>query len=288
MAAIDLGPVEQVASGFAFTEDPRWRDGRLYFSDMQNHRVHAVTEDGQVSEVAVLSDAPSGLGFMPNGDLLIVAMTEQNIYRLGPGGLTVHADVSAFAGRGINDMAVDAAGRAYVVQFGFDYSKNEPFKTSPLIVVEPDGTPGIAAPDLAVGNGIVISGDGRTLFVAESAAGRITCFDIDPAGRLSNRRVFAELPQGHHPDGICIDSAGGVWAAALNNGVIRMEEGGRVTHQVKLLPGRNAYACMLGGKDRGDLYICTAETHEHGPATAKMNAAIDRVRNVGFTGEGLP
>jgi sugar lactone lactonase YvrE len=241
-----------------------------------------------VAELAVLDDAPSGLGFMPNGDLLIVAMTQQRLYRLSGGALSVHADLAKLTGFGINDMAVDSEGRAYVVQFGYDYTKGGPVQPSPLIVVEPDGTIGIAAPDLAIGNGIVISGDGRTLFVAESAAARITAFDVGPAGRLSNRRVFARLPEGHHPDGICIDSAGGVWAATIQNGVIRMEEGGNVTHRIALAPGRNAYACMLGGPDRGDLYICTAETHEHGPATAKMNAAIDRVRAVGFTGEGLP
>jgi sugar lactone lactonase YvrE len=126
------------------------------------------------------------------------------------------------------------------------------------------------------------------LLVAESAAARITAFTIDPAGLLSERRVYAALPEGHNPDGICLDSAGGVWAATLGNGVIRMEQGGAVTHRVRLPPGRNAYACMLGGPDRRDLYICTAETHEHGPATAKMNASIDRVRDTGFTGEGLP
>jgi sugar lactone lactonase YvrE len=288
MVVAVTGAIERVAGGFAFTEDPRWRGDRLYFVDMQNHRVHSVTPDGAVAELAVLNDAPSGLGFTPDGDLLIVAMTHEKIYRLGSHGLSVHADVRALAGSGINDMAVDAEGRAYVVQFGFDYAKGEPFVASPLIVVEPDGTVGVAAPDLAVANGIVISGDGRTLYVAESAGRRISAFDIGQGGVLSGRRVFAELPEGHYPDGICLDSEGGVWAATIQHGVVRVEDGGRITHRVTLPPGRNVYACMLGGPDRRDLYLCTAETHEHGPATAAMSAAIDRVRDVGFTGVGLP
>ena len=282
------GPVERVAGGFVFTEDPRWRDGRLFFVDMQNRRVHSVTPDGDVALVATLNDAPSGLGFMPNGDLLIVAMTEQKLYRLGAGGLSVHADLTALTGFGINDMAVDAEGRAYVVQFGYDYTKGGQMVPSPLIVVQPDGTPGVAAPGLAVGNGIVISGDGKTLIVAESAGRRISAFDIGAGGALSNRRVFAELPEGHYPDGICLDSAGGVWASTIQHGVIRVEDGGRVTHKVTLPAGRNVYACMLGGPDRRDLYLCTAETHEHGPATVLKNAAIDRIRDVGFKGTGLP
>jgi len=282
------GPIDTVAGGFVFTEDPRWRGDRLVFVDMQNHRVHSVTPDGAVAELAMLGDTPSGLGFMPNGDLLIVAMNEEKIYRLGPSGLSVHADVSALAGSGINDMAVDAEGRAYVVQFGFDYAKGAAFRASPLIVVEPDGTIGIAAPDLAVANGIVISGDGKTLIVAESAGRRISAFDIGEGGVLSGRRVFAELPEGHYPDGICLDSAGGVWASVIQQGIVRVEEGGRITHKVTLPAGRNAYACMLGGPERRDLYICTAETHEHDPAAALRNAAIDRIRGVGFTGTGLP
>jgi sugar lactone lactonase YvrE len=282
------GSLETVAGGFVFTEDPRWRGDRLVFVDMQNRRVHAVTPDGAVAELAVLDDTPSGLGFTPNGDLLVVAMNEEKIYRLSQGRLSLHADVSTLAGSGINDMAVDAEGRAYVVQFGFDYAKGEAFRASPLIVVQPDGAIGIAAPDLAVANGIVISADGRTLIVAESAGRRISAFDIGAGGILSGRRVFAELPEGHYPDGICLDSEGGVWASVIQQGIVRVEEGGRLTHHVKLPAGRNAYACMLGGPQRRDLYICTAETHEHDPAAAKRNAAIDRIRDVGFTGAGLP
>jgi sugar lactone lactonase YvrE len=289
MAEILSGNLEVLAAGFAYAEDPRWRNGRLYFSDMYGGKVHSVTPSGAVETVFDLgASTPSGLGFMPNGDLLVVSMFERVLLRLGASGIARHADLSPLAPHSINDMVVDRAGRAYVGQSGFDYWAGEAPRPAPLIGVDPDGSLFLAAPDLLVGNGVVITDDGRTLIVAETLGHRISAFDIDGAGRLFNRRVFAELPDGHMPDGICLDTNGGVWTACPSGlGVIRFEEGGRLTHVVPLPEPHRAYACMLGGADRRTLFICTSETSDKTDAP-RMRSSRILALPVDFTGAGLP
>jgi len=289
VAEILSRPLDVLASGFAYAEDPRWRNGRLYFSDMYGGKVYALDLSGTVETILDLGDGtPSGLGFMPNGDLLVVSMFERVLLRLGKSGLTHQADLAALAPHSINDMVVDRTGRAYVGQSGFDYWAGEAPRPAPLIAVEPDGTISIAAPDLLVGNGVVITDDGRTLIVAETLGHRISAFDIDATGRLSNRRIFATLPDNHMPDGICLDTEGGIWTACPSGlGVVRFEDGGRITHIVPLPEPHRAYACILGGHDRRTLFICSSETSDRAEALRMRSSRILAVP-VGFMGAGLP
>jgi len=289
MAKIISGGLRVLATGFAYAEDPRWRDGRLYFSDMYGGKVHSVTPSGAVETVLDLgAGTPSGLGFTPDGDLLVVSMFERVLLRLGGSGPVRHADLSPLAAHSINDMVVDRAGRAYVGQSGFDYWAGEAPRPAPLIGVEPDGAIFVAAPDLLVGNGVVITDDGRTLIVAETLGHRVSAFDIGGRGRLSNRRVFAALPDGHMPDGICLDSDGGVWVASPSGlGVARFAAGGGMTHIVPLPEPHRAYACMLGGADRRTLFICSSETSDKTEAP-RMRSSRILALPVDFTGAGLP
>jgi sugar lactone lactonase YvrE len=288
MTEILPGRLDVLASGFAYAEDPRWRNGRLYFSDLYGGKVHSVDLSGTVETILDLGDGtPSGLGWMPNGDLLVVSMFERVLLRLDASGtVSHHADLSSLAPHSTNDMVVDRAGRAYVGQSGFDYWAGEAPRPAPLIAVEPDGSIGVAAPDLMVGNGVVITDDGRTLIVAETLGHRITAFDIAATGRLSNRRIFAILPDNHMPDGICLDTEGGVWAACPSGlGVVRFKDGGRISHIVPLPEPHRAYACMLGGPDRRTLFICSSETSDRREASRARSSLI-LARPVGFTGAG--
>jgi sugar lactone lactonase YvrE len=280
---------EVVAAGFAYAENPRWRNGWLYFSDMYGGKVHRLNPSGAVETVLDLGDrTPSGLGFMPNGDLLIVSMFERKLFRLNSPEIAEHADLSALARHSINDMAVDRVGRAYVGQSGFDYWAGEAPCPAPLIAVEPDGTVSVAASDFLVANGCVITDDGRTLIVAETLAHRINAFDVDSAGRLSNRRLFASLPDGHMPDGICLDTAGGLWVACPSGlGVVRFAGDGRMTHRVRLPDPQQAYACMCGGADRRTLFICASETADRAEAP-KLRSSRILALPVDFVGAGLP
>jgi sugar lactone lactonase YvrE len=227
------------------------------------------------------------MGWLPDGELLVVSMDERRIYRWrAREGLTIHAELSSVHPGQSNDMVVDAAGRAYVGNVGFDYHKGEEPRTTCVAIVAADGTVAVGADDLFCPNGSAITPDGRTLIVAETFAFRLTAFDIAPDGTLFHRRVFADLA-GRSPDGICLDAEGCVWAAiALDRAVIRVREGGEIVDRIEIADA-NPYACMLGGADGCDLFICCAPDHDPQTTTALMGGRIDVVR-VPVGRAGLP
>jgi sugar lactone lactonase YvrE len=242
--------------GLVFPEGPRWHADRLWLSDIHGHRVLAVRPDG-ASEVVARMDQPSGLGFLPDGSLLAVSMRRRELVRLAEGEQTRHADVSAFAKDFANDMIVDTDGRAYVgCRAHREAGKPPGFDC--LALVQPDGAVELAAADMVGPNGSVITPDGGTLIVAETHAHRITAFDRDRHGRLSNRRPFAVLPDKISPDGMCLDQAGAVWVGT-GFGFMRVLEGGEIADELAL-GDRWGLACVLGGPDRRTLYLMTAAT----------------------------
>jgi sugar lactone lactonase YvrE len=268
-----------------FPEGPRWYEGRLWFSDMYSSRVLAVDEGGSAEVVAMVEHQPSGLGWLPDGRLLVVSMTDRRVLRLDAGTLVEHADLSALVSSHCNDMVVDAVGRAYVGNFGFDLHGGEAPCTTRLVIAEPDGQARVVADALSFPNGSAITPDDRTLIVAETFADRLTAFDIAPDGSLSQRRVFANL-EGVAPDGICLDAEECVWVASPTvRAVLRVREGGEVTHRVDV--GRPAFACMLGGVGRQTLYICTASTSFPDKCRRRRDGRVESVR-VRIPGTGLP
>ncbi|HLG86104.1 MAG TPA: SMP-30/gluconolactonase/LRE family protein [Alphaproteobacteria bacterium] len=289
-------PIETVADGLTLTEGPRWHGGRLYFSDMHAQRICAVDEAGRLETVVKTDDMPSGIGFMPDGDMLFVLMRSHKVMRFSRGRISLHADLDRFADARINDMAVGPTGRAYVGQLGFEFEGNDPRKTTTLVVIEPDGEARVAASDLWGPNGIALSADGRTLYTAEASDSRITAFDMAADGSLSNRRTFAVPPEHNAPDGICLDSQGGIWAGLpvgakaeglWGLGFVRMEEGSRATHRIPVPSGRRAIACCFGGDDRKTLYLCTVDTFKSDEILKTRGGRIERLR-LDFTGAGTP
>jgi len=242
--------------------------------------------NGHAETVVEVPGQPSGLGWLPDGRLLVVSMTDRRLLRYDGSALTVVADLAALAGFHCNDMVVDRMGRAYIGNFGFDLHNAAPFKPAELVRVDPDGSARVVARDMAFPNGTVITPDGRTLIVAESYAGRLTAFDVERDGALSNRRLWAQLPQGAVPDGICLDAAMGIWVASpTTNECLRVEAGGHVSHRVRLDQG--AFACMLGGSDRRTLYILTASSSDPDTCRRKRDGRIDAVA-APHPGAGLP
>lgn len=278
--------MDVLIDGLSFPEGPRWHAGRLYFSDFYRHVVQAVDDHGQSSIVAQVPNQPSGLGWLPDGRLLIVSMIDRRLLvQQHDGSLAEHADLGAVATWHCNDMIVDSVGRAYVGNFGFDTHGNVEPTTANLAMVDPQGGVSIAATDLAFPNGTVITADGNTLIIAESRARRLTAFDIDPDGLLHNRRLWAELGP-HVPDGICLDEAGAIWVAdPRGRCVIRVTEGGAISDRIHT-DGRGAYACMLGGSDGRTLYVCTATgSGPHAQARREGRVEVVRVRHAR---SGLP
>ena len=274
-----------LVDGLAFPEGPRWHDARLWFSDMHFHRVVAVDMKGDVETIVEVPQRPSGLGWLPDGRLLVVSMTDRKLLRLDPGGLVEHADLSSLASFHCNDMVVDAEGRAYVGNFGFDLDSQADFKTAELVLATPDGEIRVVADGLGFPNGTVISPDGGTLIVGESFSARLTAFDVASDGGLSGRREWAATP-GAVPDGICLDAEGAIWVASPTSAeVLRVHEGGEVTRRIPV--STQPFACMLGGPERRTLFVCTAASSSPEETRAQASGRIE-FTEVEVPGAGLP
>jgi sugar lactone lactonase YvrE len=276
-----------ILGGLAFGEAPRWRDGRLWFSDMHAREVIAVTPGGERETILTAPGPVSGLGWLPDGRLLVVSMEDRKLMRReADGRLVEHADLSSIATFHCNDMVVDAAGRAYVGNFGFPLYPRGETVAARLARVDPDGSVHEAADGLIFPNGMVITPDGKTLIVGETFAARMTAFDIADDGGLSNRRPWAQLPAGAVPDGCCLDAEGAVWVASpTTNDVIRLKQGGAVAERIDV--GRGAFACMLGGADRRTLFVLVSDDSDPATRVAKRGASLEAVE-VEVPGAGLP
>jgi len=271
--------------GLCFPEGPRWHEGKLWFSDMHAHQVMTVGLDGIAQTVVEVPKAPSGLGWLPDGRLLVVSMEDRRLLRLDRHGLSEVADLSRLATFHCNDMVVDGQGRAYVGNFGFDLNGGAHPVPAAIILVSPSGQARIAADDLMFPNGTVITPDGRTLIVGESFGPRLTAFDVGPDGSLSHRRVWATFERAV-PDGICLDAEGAIWIASpLSAEVLRVREGGAITHRVPV--STQAFACMLGGPQRRHLFICTAASSDPLLCREQRGGRIEVVE-VEVPGAGLP
>ncbi|MGA7918512.1 MAG: SMP-30/gluconolactonase/LRE family protein [Candidatus Acidiferrales bacterium] len=274
--------------GLSFTECPRWRDGRLYVSDFYTHRVLAVALDGTAETLAHVPQQPSGLGFLPDGRLLIVSMRDRKVLRREvDGSLDTYADLSGLAPWYLNDMLVGDDGRAWVGNFGFDLMGGAPASTTVLICIESDGTAKVAAERLGFPNGMVLTPDGRTLIVAESTMNRLSAFNValsslsegrtwaafgDPPTTMNAREILGQVAVA--ADGICLDAEGAVWVADAAHGrLIRVAEGGRIMEELKT-DGLGAFACMLGGEDGRTLFACVAPTYHEAEASANHRASI--------------
>jgi sugar lactone lactonase YvrE len=262
---------EPFVRGLKFGEGVRWHEGRFWYSDFFKHQVSSVAPDGGSRVELEIDDQPSGLGWLPDGRLLVVAMTSQRLLRREPDGSVVqHADLKPFAKFHANDMIVDSRGHAFIGCFGFDlhafieehgaaalFSEPGP-PTAPILMVTANGKAKVASQNHRFPNGMAIVGN--SLIVAESLIPGLTAFDLGADGVLTNRRVWATLskaPPSIVPDGICIDSDGAIWAAnALGCEALRIGEGGTILDRVET--AQFAFSCALGGADGRDLVIATA------------------------------
>ena len=278
--------VQTLVPGLAFPEGPRWHDGRLWFSDIHGLEISATDLGGRREVIGTIAASPSGLGWTADGKLLVVSMNDRKLLRQEAAGFVVHADLAPFANGPCNDMVVDAAGRAYVGNFGFDMWAGAPRAPASILRVDPDGTVAIAANNLEFPNGMVVTPNGKNLIVAESYANRLTHFDIAADGSLINRRLFADLP-GVVPDGICLDAEGAVWVGhARAPQCLRVFDGGRIDTVVHTGEGRHVYACMLGGAERRTLLMCTSATR--GPESAIARNGRIEFTHVDVPGAGWP
>lgn len=284
--------ISVVLDGYSYTECPRWHEDRLWFADFYTHQVVSAREDGSDVRVeAEVPHQPSGLGWLPDGRLLVVSMRNSMLLRREQSGeLVEHADLSRYVTGHPNDMVVDERGRAYVGNFGFDLMAGAPISSASLLRVDPDGSVDVVAEDLLFPNGAAIASD-RTLVVSETFGNRIAAFDVADDGSLENRRAWAQfgpVPDTTDvtaalgqlsvaPDGLCLDAEGLVWAAdALNGRVIRVREGGEIVEEIACDSG--VFACMLGGEDGRTLFMSAAPDFDEHARSAAREARVLAVR----------
>ncbi len=261
-------------SGLGIPESPRWHEGRLWFCNWIDRQVVAVGLDAAAEVTSAQASRLMGysIDWLPDGRLL---MTGDDLRCQEPGGSMV-----TIAEQAANEIVVDGRGNVYLNGADFDFAAGEAPKPGYIKLLTPDGELRQVAGDIQFPNGMVITPDNRTLIISESFARRLTAFDIDSGGGLSNRRVFAE---GLGPDGICLDAEGAVWVSTGGNSIVRVAAGGRVLQHVELSESRAPFALMLGGPDRRTLFILTAEWR---PADG-IASNLDRLANGPRTGQIL-
>jgi sugar lactone lactonase YvrE len=283
-----------LADGIYFGEGPRWHEGRLWFSDFYAHAVKSVSLAGDLRTEFGIDDQPSGLGWMPDGSLLVVSMTKRQVLRrTRDGEIAVHADLKAVAGFHCNDMVVDASGRAYVGNFGFDLDAEitkrgieavlAEHATANLACVSPSGEVSIAAGGMHFPNGSVITPDGKTLIVGETLSASLTAFDIAADGGLSNRREWATT-RPYVPDGIALDANGNIWVAnPIGPQCVLIAKGGKVLEVIDT--GQPCYACMLGGSDGRTLFMLTTDSsNAHEAAKSPKGRVVVATVDTGHAG----
>jgi sugar lactone lactonase YvrE len=242
-------------------ESPRWHDGRLWFSDWGADEIVRVGADGR-REVVGPGGGGAGwaVNWLPDGRMLV---TGPELIRVEADGSRVrHADLREILPYGCSEITVDGRGNVYVNSINFDFADfgevmargSAPGR---IALITPDGTARVVADGLAFPNGMVVTPDGRTLIVAESFAAKLTAFDIEADGGLSNRRTWADVTG----DGICLDAEGAVWCSEVAPGDTsvchRVLQGGEVLDRIEL--DRPCYAAMLGGDDGRTLYMVVAK-----------------------------
>ncbi|MBV8329195.1 MAG: SMP-30/gluconolactonase/LRE family protein [Verrucomicrobia bacterium] len=275
-----------IVGGLSFTEGPRWRNGRLWFSDAHKGRVLSVNEAGDVRVEAVLPSSCSGLGWRSDGTLLVLLTQSRRLVAVDGDKIVDSLDLSNWLPGTGTEMITDADGRAYIGNAGFDFRAKEAPRATKLVMATANGEPSFASDEpLEFPNGTVITPDGRTLIIAETLGRRLTSFGIAPDGSLSHRRQFADLGEAM-PDGICLDAEGAVWAASPNTRQVLRVRGGEIVDRIST-GTRGAFACMLGGRDRKTLYIATGSVFDFTDAHPKLPAAIEAV-GVDVPGDGFP
>jgi sugar lactone lactonase YvrE len=269
---------EPLANGFCFGEGPRWFEGLLWFSDMLGEAVHTADMRGSLTTLPLPGHSPSGLGFRPDGSLLIASTEDRQVLRYDGETVDTIAYLADVAPASLGDMVVDDAGRAYI--------GSQAFSGGIIVRLDPDDSATVVAEDLDFPNGMVITPDRKTLIVAESIGRRLTAFTIGEGGALGDRRVFADGLDGP-PDGIALDAEGGVWTSmTLAHQFERITEGGAVTDRIDV-GERVAIACALGGPERRTLFLLSSTDAYPKRLVGTRLSRLDAV-TVATVGAGLP
>jgi sugar lactone lactonase YvrE len=254
-----------LASGLSWPESPRWRNGTLWVSDVHNFRLARIDMNGSVETVCAVEGRPSGMDFSAEGRLLLATALGRQLLDVSvPDGVQQPmADLGSLTKAYLNDLVTSVDGWSWVGDTGFVFGAAEPHRGGSLIAYHPSYGARIVAHDIFFPNGMAITSDGSTLYLAETFGKCISAFDIGNGGKLANRRLHAEL-QGS-PDGLCLDAEGCLWVPLLFEGkFVRISPDGKTVDKI-VFPGKSAIACVIGGENRSTLFLCVSRIDRSDP-----------------------
>jgi gluconolactonase len=216
---------EIVGEGFGFTEGPVWhRRGFLLFSDIPNNRIHR-WRDGETTVYREPSGRSNGLTFDEQGRLVSCHHDLRCVMRE-----TAHDPLpiaTHFEGKRLNspnDVVVRSDGRIFFTDppYGINEERRAmgletipqdlPFQG--VFTIAPQGSIALLIDDFDRPNGLALSPDERTLYVADTNRRHVRAFDVDREGALSGGRVFAEMREDGRPDGMKVDRDGRLYVSA--------------------------------------------------------------------------
>jgi gluconolactonase len=280
------------AVSIAFTEGPAVdAEGNVFFSEIRGNRILKYTPDSDWTEFRRPSRRANGLTFDSQGRLLACEGAREGGGRqvtrtdMREGRLEVLAD--RYRGKRLNspnDLVVDSMGRIYFTDPRYGGQEGRELETEDVYMIETDGSLKriLTLPDIHKPNGIGISPDGKSLYVADTKPGppveaRLMVFDLQDDGIPSNGRVLHSFGSGRGIDGMAIDKEGNIYGAAGNNnnppenkaGVYVITPEGALVGRIPI-PEDEVTNCTFGGNDLRTLYI-----------TAGKNLYRIRTKNAG-------
>ena len=254
---IILEPAPVAAPLSELGEGPCWDPASqsLFWVDIPAGRVHRLDGGGEHSCWDV--GLPVG-AVVPraSGGLALAAGNGFHALDTGTGQVTELAPAPGKPDTRMNDGKCDRAGRFYAGTMANDESPGQ----GSFYRLDTDGTVTELFTGLGISNGVGWSPDDRLMYYIDSFAYRVDVLDYDPrTGQLGERRPFARLGSGDIvPDGLAVDSDGGVWVAVWGGGVIqRYDPAGRLIGAVRL-PASYVTSCAFGGPALDQLYVTTA------------------------------
>jgi sugar lactone lactonase YvrE len=248
--------VEQVTGPVVYHgEGPVWYTGwgGLRFVDMLAGDVMSVMPDGSVERRHVGSVAAAVRPRRGGGAVIGV---ERGFALEHPNGtLTTLPELWSDPGVRMNEGGCDPDGRFYCGSMAYDQSVG----AGSLYRLNPDGSIEVVLDHVTVSNGLEWSPDGSQAYYNDTATFTVWVFDYDTAAGLTNRRTFAELPDGGRPDGLTVDVDGGVWTAVSNGGAVYRYSADGVLEEKLAVPVVKVTACTFGGEHLDQLFITTSQ-----------------------------
>jgi len=272
-------PRSIIFDGLAFPGCPRWHAGALWFVDRHEGQVVTMRGPNDATVAAEVPGGAAGLGWLPDGTLVVGAAAERTVLALRGDSLEPLVHLRDFGTFPLNDLTVSPAGRLYTTDYGTDPAGGEAPVPTAMICLEAldDGWDAwVVLDELQVPDGSVFTADGSELIVAEAMAQRLDVYPVHDDGSLGEGSVFAEVAP-NLAAGPTVDSEGAVWACdPLNSGVMRAVRGVGALDWIPL--EQPAFGCALGGPSGRTLFVCTAATSDPSETSTARSGRIEAIQ----------